>query len=86
MTRHGDTSAATTPSLSEVESLFAQIRPAVQSDGGDIELVGVDGDGVVEVRLGGACIGCPSSHLTLHHFVERRLMEVEGVRGVRAIQ
>jgi len=85
MTQHSDARMTAAPRLAEVTALFAQIRPAVQSDGGDIELVRVDAEGVVEVRLGGACVGCPSSHLTLHQFVERRLMEVEGVRGVRAI-
>ena len=49
------------------------IRPAVQDDGGDVELVSVEQDGLVRIRLHGACVGCPSAHLTLHHGIERAL-------------
>jgi Fe-S cluster biogenesis protein NfuA len=58
--------------VSEVINL---IRPAVQADGGDIELVEVGADGVVSIRLLGACIGCPSSGLTLQFGIERCLRE-----------
>ena len=51
------------------------IRPALQSDGGDIELVEVGEDGVVKVALQGACRGCPMSQLTLANHVERILKE-----------
>ncbi len=50
-----------------------QIRPAIQSDGGDLELVDVDDHGVVQVRLRGACVGCPSAAMTLKFGVERNL-------------
>ncbi len=51
------------------------LRPVVQADGGDLELVDVDADGVVTVRLHGACIGCPSSRLTLSLGIERNLKD-----------
>jgi Fe-S cluster biogenesis protein NfuA len=57
----------------EVERLLALIRPSVQADGGDIELVATLPDGLVQIRLLGACIGCPSAHQTLHHGIERTL-------------
>lgn len=57
----------------QVERLLAGIRPAVQEDGGDLELVSATGDGLVRIRLHGACVGCPSAHQTLHHGIERTL-------------
>lgn len=69
-----------------VEAVIDRIRPAVQSDGGDVELVAVRDDGMVQVRLHGACVGCPSSGLTLHMGVERMLREeVPDVTGVQAV-
>ena len=63
------------------------IRPALQADGGDISLVGVDeSTGVVEVQLVGACGSCPASTMTLQAGIERILMDrVEGVTEVRAV-
>lgn len=58
-----------------VEEIINQLRPAVQTDGGDIELVDVSEDGVVTVRLHGACIGCPSAAFTLKMGVEQSLKE-----------
>ncbi len=58
-----------------VAVVLERIRPALQSDGGDIELIGVDASGKVRVRLLGACIGCPSSAMTLTMGVERNLKE-----------
>lgn len=57
----------------EVERLLGLIRPAVQEDGGDIELVSADPAGLVTIRFLGACVGCPSSGMTLHHGIERTL-------------
>jgi Fe-S cluster biogenesis protein NfuA len=51
------------------------IRPAVQADGGDIELVDVNPEGVVHIRFHGACHGCPSSTMTLQMGIERNLRE-----------
>ncbi|MDR0549727.1 MAG: NifU family protein [Deltaproteobacteria bacterium] len=55
-----------------VEAALGKIRPALIADGGNIELVGVN-DGVVSVRLVGACAGCPMSQMTLKEGVERAL-------------
>jgi len=64
------------PTLKEkIQSVINLIRPAVQADGGDIELVDVDADGVVQIRFHGACHGCPSSTMTLQHGIERNLRE-----------
>jgi Fe-S cluster biogenesis protein NfuA len=60
---------------SSVQEVINLIRPAVQADGGDIELVDVLSDGTVHVRFHGACHGCPSSTMTLHHGIERNLRE-----------
>jgi Fe-S cluster biogenesis protein NfuA len=60
-------------SMAAVERILAMIRPAVQDDGGDVELVSVEQDGLVRIRLHGAYVGCPSAHLTLHHGIERAL-------------
>ena len=62
------------------------IRPAVQSDGGDVELVSVSPQGVVQVRFHGACVGCPSSTMTLQAGIERNLKQrVPGVTSVLAV-
>jgi len=58
-----------------VAAAIETIRPFIQSDGGDIELVDVDDQGVVQVRLHGACVGCPASQMTLKLGVERNLKE-----------
>lgn len=59
-----------------VASLIDAIRPAIQNDGGDVELVDVSDAGVVSVRLHGACVCCPSAQLTLKHGIERNLKEL----------
>ena len=58
-----------------VQGVINLIRPAVQADGGDIELVDVASDGVVHIRFHGACHGCPSSNLTLQMGIERNLRD-----------
>jgi Fe-S cluster biogenesis protein NfuA len=64
---------------------LAKIRPMLQADGGDIELVDVTNDGVVKVKLTGACGCCPMSQMTLKNAVEQRLKkEVPGVKEVKA--
>jgi len=68
-----------------VQQALAKIRPMLQRDGGDIELVDVT-DGVVKVRLTGACKGCPMSQMTLKQGVEKLLMkEVPGLKQVQAV-
>ncbi|MDI9484720.1 MAG: NifU family protein [Bacillota bacterium] len=56
-----------------VQAVLDKIRPALQADGGDVELVGVNEDNVVTVKLTGACVGCPMSELTLKGGIERIL-------------
>jgi len=70
-----------------VSEVIQKIRPMLQADGGDIELVGVDeSTGTVSVRLQGACRGCPSAQMTLKMGVERYLKErVAGVEQVVAV-
>jgi Fe-S cluster biogenesis protein NfuA len=58
----------------KVEAALEKIRPALLADGGDIELIDVS-DGIVKVRLTGACAGCPMSTMTLKNGVERILKE-----------
>jgi Fe-S cluster biogenesis protein NfuA len=70
----------------KVEQALNKVRPALQADGGDVELVDVGSDGVVKVRLKGACGGCPMSQLTLKMGIERILKkEVPEVTSVEAI-
>ena len=57
----------------KVEAAINEIRPMLQADGGDVELVEVSDDGVVKVRLTGACGGCPMSQITLSRGIESRL-------------
>ncbi len=59
----------------QVIEILEMIRPAVQGDGGDIELVDVNDEGIVQVRLHGACVGCPSSTMTLAMGIERNLKD-----------
>jgi Fe-S cluster biogenesis protein NfuA len=69
----------------EVEKTLGEIRPQLQADGGDIELIGVE-DGVVKVKLKGACAGCPMSQMTLKMGVERYLKtKIPGVKSVEAV-
>lgn len=69
-----------------IEKALEQIRPALQADGGDVELVDVK-DGIVQVRLKGACGGCPMSSMTLSLGVERAIKRaVPEVKKVEAVQ
>lgn len=71
---------------SRVGAIVDRIRPAVQSDGGDIELIEVTSEGVVRIRFHGACVGCPSSLMTLKMGIERNLKDfVPEVTGVEAV-
>lgn len=70
-----------------LEKSLSQVRPYLQRDGGDVELVRITEDGIVEVRLMGSCISCPMSMMTLRAGIERSLMlahaEVRRVEQVR---
>ena len=72
--------------MDNVNSVIEEIRPHLQADGGDIALVDVTDEGVVRVRLLGACSGCPAAMMTLKMGVERMLKEkVPGVASVEAV-
>lgn len=70
----------------KVEKALQTIRPYLKADGGDVELVQVTPEGIVEVKLTGACSDCPMSQMTLRAGVERALIrEVPGIRRVEAV-
>lgn len=70
----------------KVEAALNKIRPALQADGGDVELVEITPDGVVKVKLTGACGCCPMSQMTLKAGVEKVIkQEVPGVKKVIAV-
>ncbi|GIK19019.1 MAG: NifU family protein [Leptolyngbya sp. PLA2] len=76
-----------TPTLRDrVARVIELMRPAVQADGGDLELVGVTQGGLVRIRFHGACVGCPSASMTLQMGIERNLKahipEVSAVESV----
>jgi len=71
----------------KVEAAIQKIRPMLQADGGNVELVDVSAEGVVQVRLKGACSGCPMSQMTLKNGIERIIkQEVPEVKTVEAVK
>ena len=70
----------------EIQKVIEDIRPMLQRDGGDVEFVSVDDEGLVKVRLQGACKGCPMSQMTLKNgiekFLKQRVPEVDRVENV----
>ncbi len=68
----------------QVAAVLDGIRPHLQADGGDVELIDVSDDGIVKVKLTGACGGCPMAKLTLKRGIEARLKEK--VPGVTAVE
>lgn len=70
----------------QVREVLMKLRPFLLRDGGDVELIDVDEDGVVLLRLMGACGNCPSSAITLKAGIERALMaEVPGVTEIEQV-
>lgn len=70
----------------QVEEVLGTIRPMLQADGGDVELVSVEDDGTVKVKLKGACGGCPMSRITLKRGIEVRMKQaVPEVTSVEAV-
>ena len=69
-----------------VQKAIEELRPHLQADGGDIELVDVTEDGVVKVRLLGACVGCPMRQMTLtqgvNRFIKKQVPEVKEIQAV----
>ena len=70
-----------------IEDVLESVRPALRSDGGDVEFIDYDeDDGIVKLRLVGACGSCPVSMMTLKQGIERRIMmAVPEVRGILAL-
>ena len=86
--RHAGTAppAKAAPDRERVAAILDLMRPVIQSDGGDLELVDVRPDGTVLVRFHGACVGCPSSSITLQVGIERQLKDhVPEVRRVQTV-
>lgn len=70
----------------EVQAVIDRIRPNLQADGGDVELVDVGDDGVVKVRLVGACHGCPMAQMTLKNGIEKIMKEeIPAVQSVVSV-
>lgn len=70
----------------KVQAALDKVRPALQRDGGDVTLVEITEDGIVKVRLTGACKGCPMSQMTLKNGIERFVKsEVPEVSAVEAV-
>lgn len=70
----------------EIAKALDKIRPSLQADGGDVELVEVTDDGIVKVRLKGACRGCPMSQMTLKMGIERALKhEFPEIKEVQSV-
>ena len=71
---------------SKVREALEKIKPSLQAHGGDVELVEVTSDGVVKVRLTGACGGCPLSQMTLSMGIEKSLKEeIPEIKKVKAV-
>lgn len=70
----------------KVEAVLGKVRPMLQRDGGDVELVDVQDDGVVKVRLTGACSGCPMSTMTLKNAIEETIKnEIPEIKSVEQV-
>ncbi len=70
----------------KVQAAIDKIRPMLKADGGDVELIDISADGVVQVRLQGACSGCPMSQMTLKNGIERIIkQEVPEVKAVESV-
>lgn len=71
----------------EIKKILDEIRPSLQADGGDVELIDVDEKtGVVKLKLQGACVGCPMSQMTLQEGIGRVLKnKVKGVKEIKAV-
>ena len=70
----------------QVEKTLEKIRPSLQADGGNVELVDVSEDGIVKVKLTGACRGCPMSQLTLKMGIEKALKQaIPEVKEVQSV-
>ena len=74
-------------SKKQVESILEEIRPAIQADGGDVHLVNITTEGVVQVRFEGECLRCPSRDMTLRSGIETTLRNrLQNITGVEEVQ
>jgi len=70
----------------EVQKAIDLIRPSLQADGGDVELIDVSAEGIVKVKLTGACRGCPMSHMTLKMGIEKMIKkQIPDIKEVIAV-
>lgn len=70
----------------KVQSVLDKVRPMLQRDGGDVELVDVQDDGIVKVKLTGACSGCPMSTMTLKNAIEETIKkEIPEIKSVEQV-
>ncbi len=73
--------------IAQVEEVLDAIRPYIQNDGGDVEFINLTEDGIVEIRLLGACVGCGLADITVTQGIEQSLLEeVPGIIGVDLVQ
>ncbi|MFQ6037546.1 MAG: NifU family protein [Candidatus Aminicenantales bacterium] len=72
----------------KIRKVIEELKPHLQADGGDVEFVEVTEDGIVKIRLTGACVGCPMRQMTLTHgitrFIKKKVPEVKEVQAVDA--
>ena len=74
-------------SKKQVESILEELRPAIQADGGNVHLVDITTEGVVQVRFEGECLRCPSRDMTLRSGIETTLRtRLENITGVEEVQ
>lgn len=70
----------------KVEEVLGKVRPMLQRDGGDVELVDIQDDGIVKVKLTGACSGCPMSTMTLKNAIEETIKkEIPEIKAVEQV-
>ncbi len=81
------TNDAATDLRARIEAVLDElVRPGLQADGGDVEVVGIDADRIVQVRMRGACVGCPSSTITMTMGIEAAVKaRVPEVRFLEAV-
>ncbi len=74
-------------SKKQVESILAELRPAIRADGGDVHLVDITTEGVVQVRFEGECLRCPSRDMTLRSGIETTIRNrLQNITGVEEVQ
>ncbi len=73
--------------IKTINEVLDAIRPFIYNDGGDVEFVNLTDDGIVQIRLLGACVGCGLADITVYQGIQEALIqEVEGIRGVELLE